>query len=1062
MQPEVIRSIRNDKSLPLRILAENMPPPQPGELRIIPMMPSPFKGEVSGPFGLDPALQEQMGRLFSSIPVANWEGISNQDNASVTGFLVVPPDPTIDVGPDHIVQMVNILYAIYNKQGDLLLGPLPNSSLWAGFGGFCQTDNNSDPIVLYDHLADRWIVNMIAWNSDFTSFSACYAVSETGDPTGAYFRYEFAFGSDIPDYPKLGVWPDAYYATFRLFDANTLSFLGMLAGAMERDSMLVGAPAQMVLFSITNRLPGIDGVAPADLDGPPPAAGTPGFFMGFQDSQNRVFTFELEVNWEDPGGSTFSGPFFLPVNPFSSNLCGFSSDCIPQPNVSDGLHAIAFALMHRLAFRDFGTHMAMVANHTVDVDGNDHAGIRWYELRDEGAGWTIFQQGTYAPDSDHRWMGSIAMDPAGNIGLAYSVSSNVTFPSIRYTGHSAGSALGIMNIAEVSIFEGTGSQTGSDNRWGDYTMLSPDPSADGTFWLTNEYYATTSSANWKTRIAAFILNANFRNISVSPGFAAPGIDSVVVSTMVLDTTGLSLFAEFVSQNDIALDTIRLYDDGVHFDGEAGDSIFANAWPAPPVEEQQYRVNLLVTVVDTDTTSYEIGNIGRFTTIGPIVIETFTLLADTIPDFPDRLLFKLTLRNDGSTVTANAINATVSTADTCIAEIIEDYSTFGEIASGTFTSAIDAYIIDLNENCTGAEDILFDLSIASGGSNFWRDSFVVRPRLVTSVTVSPTFVAPEIDSVVVTSFATASAGINLSAVIETPDNVPFDTLMLFDDGAHYDGEAGDGLFGNAWPVPSAEERHYFVNLQVTIAESVTFSFEMDNVAAFSRIGPVVFETLTFLTDTIPNPGDRLLFKLTLRNDGSTTDATAISADISTIDTCVVSISQITPTYGDIGSGETSTTTGAYSAQTNESCEGVENILFDISISSEGFNVWEDSFSIQLLPIGITDEGGAIPVEYALGQNYPNPFNPTTTIKYALPTSGEVLLTVYDLLGKEVARIVNGQQPAGYHEVTWDASSVASGIYFYRLQARQTTVGQASPTLVWRAGGFVQTRKMVLLK
>ncbi|MCH8304252.1 MAG: T9SS type A sorting domain-containing protein [Candidatus Marinimicrobia bacterium] len=1037
MQPEVIRSIRNDKSPPLRILAENILPPQPGEPRIIPMRPSPYESVVSEPFGLDPALQEQMGTLLSSIPIANWEGISDQDNSNIIGSAFTPPDPTIDVGPDHVVQMVNILFAIYDKQGDLLLGPLRNNVLWAGFGGPCQNDNDGDPIVLYDHLADRWILSQFTFTSDF---SMCYAVSVTGDPTGAYYRYEFPFDA-IPDYPKLGVWHDAYYATFRVFGAG----LDMVAGAMERDSMLVGAPAQMVLFSMTNRLSGIDGVAPADLDGDPPAVGTPGFFMGFQDAQNRVFTFKLGVDWATPSNSTFNGPIFLSVDPFDSNLCGSAPGCIPQPNVSDGLATNNFALMHRLAFRDFGSHRAMVANHTVDVDGNDHAGIRWYELRDVGAGWTIYQQGTYAPDSDHRWMGSIAMDPAGNIGLAYSVSSNVTFPSIRFSGHSAGSALGIMDIAEVSVFEGTGSQTGSGNRWGDYSMLTPDPSADATFWLTGEYYATTSSFNFKTRIAAFILESNFRNISVSPGFAAPGIDSVVVSTFAFDTTGLKLFAEFVS-NDIALDTIRLYDDGVHFDGEAGDSIFANAWPAPPVEEQQYRVNLLVTVVDINTTSYEIGNIGRFTTIGPVLIETVTLLADTIPDSPDRLLFKLTLRNDGSTVTANAINATVSTADTCIAAIIEDYSTFGEIASGTFASAIDAYIIDLNENCTGAEDILFDLSIASGGSNFWRDSFVVRPRLVTSVTVSPTFVAPEIDSVVVTSFATAGAGINLSAVIETPDNVPFDILMLFDDGAHYDGEAGDGLFGNAWPVPSAEERHYFVNLQVTIAESVTFSFEMDNVAAFSRIGPVVFETLTFLTDTIPNPGDKLLFRLTLRNDGSTTEATAISADISTTDTCVVSISKIAPTYGDIGSGETSTTTGAYSAQTNESCEGGENILFDISISSEGFNVWEDSFSIQLLPIGITDEGGAIPVEYALGQNYPNPFNPTTTIKYALPTSGEVLLTVYDLLGKEVARIVNGQQPAGYHEVTWDASSVASGIYFYRLHA----------------DGFVQTKKMVLLK
>ena len=265
MQPEVIRSIRNDKSLPLRILAENMLPAQSGEPRIIPMMPSPFKGEVSGPFDLDPALQDQMGTLLSSIPIANWEGISDQDHSNIIGTAYAPPDPTIDVGPDHVVQMVNVLFAIYDKQGNLLLGPLRNNVLWAGFGGPCQNDTDGDPIVLYDHLADRWILSQFAVSS---GNSMCYAVSETGDPTGSYFRYEFPF-ADFPDYPKLGVWHDAYYATFRLFDANTLSFLGMLAGAMERDSMLVGAPAQMVLFSITNRLPGIDGVAPADLDGPP-------------------------------------------------------------------------------------------------------------------------------------------------------------------------------------------------------------------------------------------------------------------------------------------------------------------------------------------------------------------------------------------------------------------------------------------------------------------------------------------------------------------------------------------------------------------------------------------------------------------------------------------------------------------------------------------------------------------------------------------------------------------------------------------------------------------------
>ena len=1020
-QPEVFRSVRNDKSPPLRELAKNIPPPQPGPLRIIPLMPSPYAPEPRGPMGLDPALQDQPGTLRSSIPVANWEGISNQDNNNVLGFPVIPPDPNIDVGPNHVVQMVNLIYAIYNKEGDLLLGPLPNSVLWAGLGGFCQTNSNSDPIVLYDHLADRWIVNMIAWNSTFTSFSTCYAVSETGDPTGSYFRYEFAFGSDLPDYPKLGVWPDAYYATFRVFNSNFTS-LDMVAGALERDSMLVGAPAQMMLYSITDRLFGIDGVIAADLDGPPPPAGTPGYFVGYQDAQNRLFTFDLTVDWATPANSTFTGPNFLSVDPFSSNLCGFSRDCIPQPNTNEGLDPIENNIMHRLAFRNFGSHMSMVANHTVDVDGNDHAGVRWYELRDEGAGWTIFQQGTYAPDSDHRWMGSIAMDNAGNIALSYSVSSSATFPSIRYTGHTADGPLGVMNLAEVSIFEGTGSQTSDQNRWGDYTMLTPDPSADGTFWLTNEYYAITSSFNWRTRIAAFIFKSGLKDIAVSPVYVRPGIDSVLVSAAALDPAGLSLFARIESPDGISLDTLELFDDGAHGDGLAGDSVYAVIWPVPSVEERVHYVDLLINVADTDTFSFDMDNVGLFTSIGPVVFETLTLFPDTILNAADRFLFKLVLGNNGLTAAATGVSAILTSVDACVAAVIRSKSNYGDIASGTTAVAIGTYLIELTENCTGEQEILFDISIASDGKDFWTDSFTLRPRLVRESSALPSFVASGVDSVILTSLASVSAGLSLFAEIESPDDVPIDTIELFDDGAHNDGDAGDNLFGNAWRVPPVEELHYFVDIQVTIDD--TISFGISNAASFTKIGPVVFESLTLFLDTIPNPGDRMISKLTLRNDGSTATATEVSANISTSDTCVTNILEISPIYGDIDAGTAAISSGSYVVDFNENCAGGESILFDISIVSEEIHYWSDNFSISLVPIGIADEGAAIPESYSLAQNYPNPFNPVTVIKYALPIRSEVSLIIYNLLGQEVRRWDIQGQTAGYHQVTWNASGVAS--------------------------------------
>jgi len=496
-QARVIQATKYDKSPPLHELAKNIPPPQPGEPREVPLRPSPVgRSATAGvPQGRDPALQSQPGALGAAQPIQNFDGVSNQDNVDILGFFVVPPDINMDVGPNHVVQMVNLLFAIWDKGGNLLLGPLPNSALWDGFGGPCENDNG-DPIVLYDHLADRWIL------SQLTFVSMCYAVSETGDPTGAYFRYEFPFGG-LPDYPKLGVWPDAYYATYRSFAAG----FDMLAAALERDAMLEGAPAQIVLFSITDMFADVDGVLPADLDGAAPPAGTPGFFIGHQDAQDRLFLFELSVDWDNPANSTLDGPFFLPVDPFDAVLCGdpFFGNCVPQPSPGVLLSTLPFAMMHRLAFRNFGSYMAMVANHTVDVDGNNHVGIRWYELRDAGGGWSIYQQGTYAPDSEHRWMGSIAMDGSGNIALGYTISSSATYPSIRFAGHTITGPLGVMDVAEETLIAGSGAQTGGGSRWGDYSMVTVDPSDDVTFWMTHEYYAVTSSSNWRTRIGSFML-----------------------------------------------------------------------------------------------------------------------------------------------------------------------------------------------------------------------------------------------------------------------------------------------------------------------------------------------------------------------------------------------------------------------------------------------------------------------------------------------------------------------------------------------------------------------------
>jgi hypothetical protein len=444
-------------------------------------------------------------RAATPVPIA---GV-NFDGIPATG--VLPPDTVGDVGPNHYIQMVNSAFTIFDKAGNTLAGPTPINALWSGFGGPCQSLNNGDPIVRYDALADRWLVSQFALPGGSQGFFECIAISRTPDPVGGgWFLYAFptsdaASGNPVfPDYPKIGVWPDAYYmGTQRGFPNG-----GLDVWAFERAQMLVGAPAGLVQFSVP--APSLF-LMPSDLDGPPPPAGTPNFFVRQVDGDrfggnDRLEIFAFSVDWSNPAASTFVQLTNLATAPFDSVLCSASllGACIPQPGVTQRLETLTVWPMWRLQYRNFGSRESMVINHTVDADGNDLAGIRWYELRrNPGGAWSIFQQETYAPDGAHRWMGSIAMDGDGNMALGYSVSSDSVFPSIRRTGRLAADPPGAMTQPEATIIAGTGAQTHSSSRWGNYSSMDVDPVDDCTFWYTTEYYQATSTAGWRTRVASF-------------------------------------------------------------------------------------------------------------------------------------------------------------------------------------------------------------------------------------------------------------------------------------------------------------------------------------------------------------------------------------------------------------------------------------------------------------------------------------------------------------------------------------------------------------------------------
>jgi uncharacterized repeat protein (TIGR01451 family) len=306
------------------------------------------------------------------------------------------------------------------------------------------------------------------------------------------------------------VWPDAYYMSMNQFTcAPGCAWAGQGVVAFERDKMLSGQPAQMVYFDLESVDSTLGGMLPSHLNGPAPAAGTPNRFAQFDDDAWGYFPDQLQiwafhVDWATPANSTFTKEATLLTAPFDSNLCNYNP-CVSQPGTTARLDTLSDRLMCALQYRNFGTYATLVINHTVDVDGQNHAGIRWYELRNDGSGWTVHQEGTFAPDADHRWMTSAAMDAAGNIALGYSVSSAATFPSIRYAGRLATAALGTLPQNETPLVNGAGSETSISSRWGDYSMMAVDPTDDCTFWYTQEYYPATSTSGWHTRFGSFKL-----------------------------------------------------------------------------------------------------------------------------------------------------------------------------------------------------------------------------------------------------------------------------------------------------------------------------------------------------------------------------------------------------------------------------------------------------------------------------------------------------------------------------------------------------------------------------
>jgi hypothetical protein len=461
------------------------PEPRPVPLR---------KNAAPGPIGQeDSILQKEVLPEVSATRGIVFDGIASP------GY--VPSDSNLAVGPNHIVETVNVQYAVYNKGGTILSGPTNILSLFNPLGGECAAGTYGDPVVLYDRPADRWVLSMIGSTGSIQA--ECIAVSKTNDPAGAYYLYGYSFGTNLNDYPKLSTWAtasnSAYLASYNIFQSATGPFVGSDLCGFDRTKMLAGNSTAAQLCKMTPSNEG--GYLPSDIDGPTtPTDGTPGLFVTWQNNNpGQLYLRKLGLNFATATAS-LSAP--TTINVANDTLtCGTGGQCVPQAGTTQTLDTLGDRMMYRFAIRHFADHDRAVVNHAVANGGQ--VAIRWYELYDPAGTVTLNQQGTFAPDATYRWMGSMAEDKNGDIGLGYSASSSIIHPAIRFTGRVPTDPLGTMET-EASIVEGAGSQVGQyAYRWGDYTAMQVDPSDDCTFWYVGQYQAITGTFDWHTSIASF-------------------------------------------------------------------------------------------------------------------------------------------------------------------------------------------------------------------------------------------------------------------------------------------------------------------------------------------------------------------------------------------------------------------------------------------------------------------------------------------------------------------------------------------------------------------------------
>ena len=629
-------------------------------------------------------------------PIANFAALNLSANGS--GW---PPDTNGDVGPNHYIQTVNSSIGIYNKSTGALISAVTLNTFFQGPAGTpCDTSNDGDPVVLYDASVDRWIVTDFAWTSISTGpFYECIAVSQSGDPvSGGWYYYAMqastgAFAGYLNDYPKLGVWPDAYYMATNMFqEVPAGSGFGVRLWAINKTPLLTGAALQEVHFDLCT-----DGSCgsflPSNQRGTAPPAGAPNYFMQVSGpGTNTADLYRFHADFAIPANSTLTGPIQIPVAP--SEMVAFG---VPQSGTTSTLDSLSFRLMAQLQYRNFGTHQALFATHTIDEGGI--ASARWYEFRDPAGTPTLYQQGTHKlPDGSHRWMGSVAADKDGNVALGYSVSSGSTFPSIRYAGRRAGEALGTLPQTERTLFAGTGSQSGV-SRWGDYSALSVDPSDDCTFWYTQEYYAATGT-NWQTRVGSFKFPACGQSLGTLAGQVRDSVTNAGIPGAPVTVAGTETLSS-------------VSDAGGNYSLQVLPGTYSVT--AGPLAPGYPAANTISgnTVVAAATTTVNVPLVPA-----PNLVYTANVVADPGPlgnnngyaEPGETVQLTITLNNNGA-ATSTGISAVLSSSDANVT-VSQNTSAYSSINPGASAPNTTAYQVALSPSLVCGTIVQFQLAVTT--------------------------------------------------------------------------------------------------------------------------------------------------------------------------------------------------------------------------------------------------------------------------------------------------------------------------------------------------------------